>query len=482
MLTLPVAVCKRATLATPKDVSMHVGTPEPDLASGATPAPIEGILAPRYRAATLGMVSLISLIAFEALAVTTAMPTVARELNGLRAYALAFGGVLATSIIGMTLSGRWSDRRGPAPAMWTGLTAFVVGLLVAGFAQNMPMLLAGRLVQGLGAGCLSPALYVIVGRLYPASLRPKVFASFSAGWVVPALIGPAVSGAIVEHVGWRWVFLAVPALALPAALGLRGALRSLPAPSGNASDADTRLPDAIGASLGVCLLFAAGQEHGIVAAALLLPALALLLFCGRRLLPAGTLRAARGLPAVIALRGIAASAFFGAEAFLPLVFTQQHGLSPTWSGLAISVGAIGWFSGSWYQGHYATISRLQLLTRGTALMVLGVGVVSCAVFAWMPVPAAVAGWLLTGLGMGMLYGTLSVLALSMSATHEQGRNSSALQLCESLMVATTLAIGGTLFAALLDVSHTAAFTANFAITLVLAVLATIVARRTRADG
>ncbi|MET4677585.1 MFS family permease [Luteibacter sp. PvP120] len=482
MLTLPVAVCKRATLATPKDASMHVGTPEPDrLSDTATPAD-EGILGPRYRAATLGMVSLISLIAFEALAVTTAMPTVARELDGLRVYALAFGGVLATSVIGMALSGRWSDRRGPAPAMWTGLAGFVVGLLLAGLAQTMPMLLLGRLVQGLGAGCLSPALYVIVARLYPASLRPKVFASFSAGWVVPALIGPAVSGAIVEHVGWRWVFLAVPVLAVPAALGLRGALRSLPAPSGKAPDAATRLPDAIGASLGVCLLFAAGQERGILAATLLLPSLALLLFCGRRLLPAGTLRAARGLPAVIALRGIAASAFFGAEAFLPLVFTQQHGLSPTWSGLAISVGAIGWFSGSWYQGHYATISRLQLLTRGTALMVLGVGIVSCAVFAWMPVPAAVAGWLLTGLGMGMLYGTLSVLALSMSATHEQGRNSSALQLCESLMVATTLAIGGTMFAALLDVSHTAAFMANFAITLVLAVLATIVARRTRADG
>jgi hypothetical protein len=82
--------------------------------------------------------------------------------------------------------------------------------------------------------------------------------------------------------------------------------------------------------------------------------------------------------------------------------------------------------------------------------------------------------------MGMLYGTVAVLALSMSGEHEQGSNSSALQLCESLMVATTLAIGGTLFAALLNVSHTAAFAANFAITVVLAVLGTIVARRTQA--
>jgi MFS family permease len=150
-----------------------------------------------------------------------------------------------------------------------------------------------------------------------------------------------------------------------------------------------------------------------------------------------------------------------------------------WSGLAISVGAIGWFSGSWYQGHYAKISRQALLTRGTALMVIGSIVASLGIFEWMPVPAAVFGWLITGLGMGMLYGTVSVLALSMSAEHEQGKNSSALQLCESLMVATTLAVGGTLFAALLNVSHVAAFAANFAITVVLTMLGTVVARRTQ---
>lgn len=444
----------------------------------AAPA-VEGILAPPYRAATVGMVALISLVAFESLAVTTAMPTVARELNGLKAYALAFGGVLATSVIGMTLSGRWSDRNGPARAMWTGLAGFVAGLLIAGLARDMPTLLVGRLVQGLGAGCLSPALYVIVGRLYPDALRAKVFAAFSAGWVVPALVGPALSGAIVEHAGWRWVFLGVPLFAIPAAAGLRGALRSLGRTGGQAAaDTTRRMANAIGASLGVCLLFVAGQEGGWSGAALFLPAIALLVGCGRPLLPPGTLRAARGLPAVIALRGVAASAFFGTEAFLPLAFSREHGLSPMWAGIAISVGAIGWFSGSWYQGHYAKVSQQALLRRGSAMMVVGAAAASMSTFAWMPVVASVAGWLLTGLGMGMLYGTVAVLALSLSGEHEQGTNSSALQLCESLMVATTLAVGGSLFAALLDLSHTAAFVANFAITVALAALGTVVAGRT----
>ncbi|OWB21642.1 MFS transporter [Xanthomonas oryzae pv. oryzicola] len=68
----------------------------------------------------------------------------------------------------------------------------------------------------MGAGAYSVALYVIVGRLYPEVLRPCVFATFSAGWVVPSLIGPGISGWIVQHAGWRWVFLSVPLLAIPA--------------------------------------------------------------------------------------------------------------------------------------------------------------------------------------------------------------------------------------------------------------------------
>jgi MFS family permease len=458
---------------------MAVQILDPDLASADVDASAS-ILSPRYRAATLGMVALISLIAFEALAVTTAMPTVARELNGLRAYALAFGGVLATSVIGMTVSGRWTDQRGPAPALWTGLAAFVAGLLVAGLAHNMPTLLVGRLVQGLGAGCLSPALYVIVARLYPDALRPKVFAAFSAGWVVPALIGPAVSGAIVEHIGWRWVFLAVPVLAIPAAMALRAPLKAMASPTSMSSAPTTRMGYALGASAGICLLFVAGQEANGFGAWLLIPSAALLFFCGRRLLPVGTLRAAPGLPAAIALRGIAAAAFFGAEAFLPLVFTVQHHLTPTVSGLAISVGAIGWFAGSWYQGHLAKIPRQALLNRGTVCMVIGMAVAALAAFPWMPVPGAIGGWALTGLGIGMLYGTVSTFVLSHSPANAQGANSSALQLCESLTVATTLAVGGTIYASLLDLSTASAFAANFAITVALAAVGVFVARRIRA--
>ncbi len=203
----------------------------PTLSPADTRLPADtSILSARYRATTLGMVALVALHAFEALAVAAAMPTVAEALSGLRLYALAFGGTLATSVIGMTLAGRWADRQGPARPLWYGLACFVLGLLLAGFAVRMGMLVAGRLLQGLGAGAISVSLYVMVGRSYPEHLRPKVFAAFSAGWVVPSMVGPALSGLIVQHLGWRWVFLAVPLLAVPAALLLRPALRACSPP------------------------------------------------------------------------------------------------------------------------------------------------------------------------------------------------------------------------------------------------------------
>src|SRR5256885_14061210 len=94
----------------------------------------------------------------------------------------------------MTVAGGWCDARGPAAPLWSGMACFVAGLLLAGFAPSMPVFLAGRLVQGLGAGGMSVALYVLGGRRYPEGLRRRIFSAVSPGLGVAALVGAAVSG------------------------------------------------------------------------------------------------------------------------------------------------------------------------------------------------------------------------------------------------------------------------------------------------
>lgn len=436
------------------------------------------ILSPRYRATTLGMVALISLIAFEALAVAAAMPSVALALDGLRLYALAFGGALATSVIGMTVAGRMCDLRGPARPLWLGLGFFLVGLVLAGFAPSMEVLIGGRLLQGVGIGAISVSLYVLVARTYPDALRPRVFAAFSAGWVVPSLIGPGLSGVIVQYLGWRWVFLSVPLLALPAAFLLLPALRSSQHASRDAAAQRPVVRWALGAASAALLLYVGGQQQGPRGIAMMAVALAMLIWCSRHLLPAGTLLLRRGLPSVIALRGIAASAFFACEAFLPLLLQRERGLSPLWAGAALSLGALGWFSGSWMQGHQRFgWHRNHMLQAGTWLMCIGLLLTALTLHTAVPLGLALAGWAVTGLGMGLIYPNLSVLTLSLSAPHEQGANSSALQLSEGVAVATTLAVSGSLFAAFVGGHETTGYLLCFTVTLLLAALSTVVARR-----
>jgi len=455
----------------------------PDPAAAVITTADESLLSPRHRAMTLGMVALVSLGAFEALAVATAMPTVARALDGLSLYALAFAGTLAASVVGMVHAGRASDRHGPARVVWWGVAWFVAGLIVAGLAPNMPVLLLGRVVQGFGGGAMSVALYVVVARAYPEALRPRVFAAFSAAWVVPSLIGPSISGLIVEHVGWRWVFLAVPLLAIPAAWALRPGLKALPPTIAETTGGPSLLPWAGLAAAAACLLHLAGQRHDARGALLLIVALIALLWATRKLLPAGSLSLRRGLPSVIALRGLASATFFGAEVFIPLMLAQQFKLSPLWAGVALSVGALGWSMGSWYQGNTRRAwSRATLLRLGLTMMAIGILPLPLAVFLPGGLGLALAGWAITGIGMGLTYPSLSVLTLSLSPPQAQGRNSSALQLMDALAIATVLALAGSLVAALLERAPTLAFGLSFGMTVVLAIIGALLAGRVRPAG
>nr|WP_256095599.1 MFS transporter [Micromonospora carbonacea] len=468
----------------------------PAVTALAPPAAPEHLFAPALRAMTVGVVALVSLLAFEALAVGTAMPTVARSLDGLSLYGLAFGGAFASGVVGMVVSGVWCDARGPRAPVWHGVAWFVAGLLIAGTTSTMGVLVAGRMVQGFGSGLLSVALYVVVGRAYPEALHRRIFAAFAAAWVVPSLVGPAIAGLVVEHLGWRWVFLAVPAVAVPALLLVQPGLRSL-APSAvtrPSTGAGARVGWAFGAGASAALLHYGGQQRGVLAVGLVGAALAGLLCCAPRLLPAGFLRAGRGLPTVVGLRGLASAAFAGAEVVIPLMLSRERGLTPTGAGLVLTVGALSWSAGSWLQGRLpapgsaksapgsaapapgsaapapgsaapvtAPVSRRGLLPglrgrlaprssatlvrAGLACITGGTATVALAVWPAVPLAVCVLGWAAAGLGMGLLYPSLSVLTLELSAPGEQGRNSSSLQLGDSLFAATVLALTGAVLAA-----------------------------------
>ncbi|WP_377271142.1 MFS transporter [Peterkaempfera sp. SMS 1(5)a] len=415
---------------------------------------LPGVMGGPYRALTLGIVSVVLLIAFEATAVNTAMPVAAERLHGLGLYAFAFSGFFTTSLFAMVVSGEWCDRRGPLAPLFTGIAVFGGGLLVAGTAVNMWLFVAGRAIQGLGAGLVIVALYVVVGRAFPERLRPSVFAAFSASWVVPSIIGPAVSGTVTEHLGWRWVFLSIPALILLPVAVMAPALRRAerqsgvtPFPGGSLDGRRIRL--ALAVSAGAGLLQYAGQRLDLIA---LLPAAAGAALLGPAvagLLPRGTLRGARGLPTVILLRGVAAGAFFAAEAFIPLMLVTQRHLSPTLAGLSLASGGLSWALGSWVQGRpWAGRHRHALIRIGLLLTAAAIAGAALALVPAMPAAVVACAWALGGAGMGMAVASISVLMMSLSAPDEAGANSASLQVSDALGNILLVGLAGVLFSGL----------------------------------
>jgi MFS family permease len=419
------------------------------------------VLSRPYRALSIGVVSVVLLIAFEATAVGTAMPVAARELDGVSLYAFAFSGYFTTSLFGMVLSGQWADRRGPLGPLTWGIASFAAGLLLAGTAGAMWLFILGRAVQGLGGGLVIVALYVIVGRAYPERLRPAIMAAFAASWVIPSVVGPLASGAVTEHLGWRWVFLGIPALVvLPLALALPQIRRLASGPVGGAPDSSDgrRIRLALAISAGAALVQYAAQDlrwmsllPGALGLALLVPAVL-------GLLPRGTYRAARGLPSVVLLRGVAAGSFIAAESFVPLMLVTQRGLSPTLAGFSLAAGGGTWALGSWMQSRPRLEPyRERLMTLGMVLVAAAIAAAPSVLIDAVPAWTVAVAWGFGCFGMGLVISSTSVLLLQLSAPEEAGTNSAALQISDGLSNVVLLAAGGAAFAALGGgaVSHTA---------------------------
>jgi len=224
--------------------------------------------------------------------------------------------------------------------LFTAIAVFAAGLAVAGTATSMPVFVVARFLQGLGAGGMTTALYVLVALVYPAALHIKIFGAFASAWVLPAMVGPFVAGFVADVLSWHWVFLGVVALVAVAGGLMLPAVRGrdrAPADRVPASAADARrVAEAAVVAVGVVALSSLG-ELGRAAAWWVGPisvvAVGLAL---RDLVPPGTYRLSAGLPATVALCAFAGGVFFGTEVYLPLLLQDRYGLPPWLSDFSTS--------------------------------------------------------------------------------------------------------------------------------------------------
>ncbi len=422
----------------------------PELASGAS------LFTRQNAPIVIAVVALVTLGAFENRAVLTAMPTVLTELDAVTSYGLVGAAPLATYLISLATAGWWADRRGPVPVLRLGALTFVAGMAAVASATGLPALVLGRLLSGLAEGLLDVGVMVLVARVLDPVLRPKVVAMFAAAWVLPSVLGPVVTGAVTEWIGWRWIFIAGPVILVPVWLALRPALRvarGLPQDQADAV-AEGAAPTPLRGVLPWALLAAAAlvalnlvteqltvQALTVSVAVVVGLAVVGLVASARRLLPAGALRAACGIGGVIALRGLVSASFMGIGAFLPLILTVLRDHGPLTAGISLSITGLTWSSGSAIQSRFSA-RPMALLRTGFSLVTAGL--IGTALIVWVDAPTAVGlvGWALAGLGIGMTSGTLSVLIMSASDDSNQGRNNAGGQMAASMASAIFYAAAG----------------------------------------
>jgi len=376
---------------------------------------------PKRRRAVLVALSLVTILAsFEATVVSTAMPTIIGELEGLPLYSWVFAVYLLTTTVTMPLYGRLADLHGRRRILLISIVLFLAGALACALARSMPQLILARGLQGLGAGGLLPTSLTVTADLYTVRERARVQGLFSTLWGVASLLGPLLGAAMTVTLGWRSIFsINLPTGVLAFALVARN-LRESRAPRSDPFD----VPGALTLGLGVtALLFSV--LHGTGGLALALPLrLALLLGGAGALFAFARLQASRAHPLVplsLFQRAETAAPYlcgvllgttiFGIDTFVPLFVQGARGGTAAAAGAVVTPVMFFWALSSSVAARLIVPLGFRATARGGALfIVVGFAALLACTQLDASVPWISGACALVGCGLG-LAGLTQVLAI-----------------------------------------------------------------------
>ncbi len=322
------------------------------------------------------------LASLEIMVVSPAVPVLVAELGGAGLYPWVFSAYVVTQTAMMPIYGRLSDTWGRRPTYLAAVALFAGGSLACAVAPSMPLLIAARALQGIGAGGLVPLTQTIFGDLYSVGDRTRMQAIFSLIWALSALLGPAIGGALTEHWSWRGAFW----INLPPAL-IAGAIIAIALPALPGRSAPIRRSPTVGF---------------------------------RALLR-------RPLQRAVAGSGIAlGAALLGIVGYLPVQIQAVDGGSPTDAGLAIIPLSLSWTSAAFIAGRLVgPLGFARLVRTGTFLTALG-----ASIAAWWT--ANMAGLMLFGLGMGLTISCFNVAVQEDADSKHRGQATSLALLARSI--------------------------------------------------
>ena len=283
---------------------------------------------------------------------TTILPSVVRDIGGIDYYAWNTSVYVVASIVAAALSARVLAHFGPKASYGVAGTVFAVGAVVCATAMSMPMMLVGRLIQGLGGGLLVALPYAMTRIVFPERLWSRAMAMISGMWGIATLCGPALGGIFAELGIWRVAFWSL----IPLIIFFAG-LAAFVLPPRSATDLKPSPLPALQLLLMTLAVLAASvasvSEHLLFSAVTLLVTLvftALLIITDQRapqrLLPRGSFQVSSPLGALYAMSALLAATVGCTEIFVPLFLQELHDFTPLKAGYFASLMSVGWTLGS----------------------------------------------------------------------------------------------------------------------------------------
>ncbi len=429
----------------------------------------------------VGIMLSVFTVAFQSIGLATALPTLMSSFDASHLYPWAFTTMISGMLLATIFAGRLADQRGPALPMYLGFALFGVGLVLGWLAPNVWVVLAARLVQGLGAGALNLTLSVVVAHGFPPKERPRAMALVSFCWLLPAFIGPPFA-AWLTHYSWRLVFATMIPLVVVAFLITLPGLRQVQAgftPGEDEVGPVAVLPTAA-VTVAPSLILLAGQGLGVWSVASAVVGVGALVWGLPKILAPAARGFRPGVPSVVLTRAIQAGSFFAAETILLVTLQDLRGYTPFQVGWALTVGSLGWTLGSWLQAQsWVRLDRNTFITLGAALSSAGIaGLTAFAYLPALPIYAGLDAWIVAGVGMGLTMPSSAVAVMSLSSSFEQGRNQSSMQVAESVGNSIVTAVAGGIYTALLAAQpQKLSYVAGLGAAMLVSALAIVASRR-----
>jgi MFS family permease len=360
------------------------------------------------RGVRLALIALgVWLNAADALVTSTIMPTVSHDLGGYAYFSWATAAYMVGAILSGATAARLSARFGLRQAMIAAGVTTAAGCAVSALAPEMVTLVAGRFVQGLGAGWIVGACYAAIGAMFPARHLARTFSVMTSVWGVATVLGPLVGGLFAEGAQWRglfWAFAGQCAVFVGAALWL------LPEESAASPHGEPWVQLAL-VLVGVALIGAADLTGGVVPAlALCLGSLAAFALAARYPTPAGGglfPREAGDLTSVIGAGYLSYFALTAAamcfSVYAPALLQTLYGLSPLAAGYAAGLEALGWTLAALAVAGSAERWHAPIIRLGAACIVSSLAAF-VMVMRWGPLWAILGAAAVLGAGFGLTSG------------------------------------------------------------------------------